>query len=69
MQQHFRVGLGDELVPEASELLRQLDVVVDFPVEDDPQSAIAVAHGLVARRRQVEYRKAARSEPDRTLQI
>src|SRR5437867_4126890 len=69
MQQYFRVGLRDEPVPEVSELLRQLDVVVDFPVEDDPQSAIAVAHRLVARRRQVEYRKAAHSEPDRTLQV
>jgi hypothetical protein len=34
MQQHFRIGLGDELVPEALELLRQLDVVVDFSVEE-----------------------------------
>src|SRR5437899_657469 len=69
MQQYFRVGLGDEPAPEASELLRQLDVVVDFPVDDDPQGAVAVTHRLVARLRQVEHRKAAHSEPDRTLQV
>ena len=32
-------------MPGASELLRQLDVVVDFAVEDDPQRAVVVAIG------------------------
>src|SRR5262245_42262994 len=32
-QQHFGIGLRDELVPDASELLRQLDVVINLPVE------------------------------------
>jgi hypothetical protein len=69
MQQYFCVGLRDQLVPSTPELLRQLHVVVDFPVEDDPEGAIAVDHRLVARRRQVEDRQTAHSEPDMTIEI
>src|SRR5262249_40349681 len=69
MQQHFRVRLRDEPVPQASELLRQLDVVVDLPVKDDPECAVVIAHWLVATWRRVQHRKASRPKSDRTSQI
>ena len=69
VEQDFRIRAGDQPVTRASELLSQLDVVVDLPVEDDPQRAVVVGHRLVTRRCRVEYREATNAEADITLEI
>src|SRR5262249_4996035 len=46
---HFRVGGSLEPMPAGHELIPQLEIVVDLPVEGDPYRSILAAYRLMAR--------------------
>ncbi len=49
---------------ESLQFLAQFDEVVDLAVEDDDVTSIAAQHRLVAGRRQIQDRKAAKPQGD-----
>src|SRR5438876_3982107 len=53
-EQDFGVAGGAETESGGPQLVAQLDVVVDLPVEDDDELAVLGRHGLVAGGAQVE---------------
>ena len=47
-EQHFGVAAGTECQAVFSQLVPQLTVVIDFPIEDDEDAPIFVKDGLLA---------------------
>jgi len=46
VEEHLDVAAGEKAVAEVAEALAQLDIVEDFPVADQPESAVLVGDGL-----------------------
>ena len=68
-EQYLGVAGGTELVAERDEFRAQLDVIVDFAVEDQRQRAVGAGHRLVAALGRVDDRQAPKTESHRTRQI
>ena len=64
LKDHFGVAFGAKRVAERFQFLAQLEVVVDFAVERQPQLLARHCHWLVTGRREIEDRQAAVSERD-----
>ena len=62
VQDHLGVGARAEAVPEPQKLLADRLEVVDLAVVGDPPASAGIAHGHVARRRQVDDAEALRAE-------
>ena len=62
VQDHLGVGARAEAVTEPQKLLAHRLEVVDLAVVGDPPAAAGVAHGHVARRRQIDDAEALRAE-------
>lgn len=54
LEEHFRVGVGEEAVAQAFEPSAQLTVVVEAPVEDGRDPQVGVGHRLGAALREVD---------------
>src|SRR5690606_11207758 len=65
----LRVRRRPELVTPSPEIRRQLDVVVDLPVEDDPDCPVLVAHRLMPERGEVQDREPPVRKPDGTIYV
>ena len=61
-EQHSRVAARLESPAQRLELVRELEVVVDLPVESEREIAPARDHGLVPCRAEVEDRESAAAE-------
>src|SRR5215467_8017175 len=66
MDDRFRIGLRLKPVTQVNQLLPQVLKVIDFAIEDEPDSLVFIAHGLMSRRRQVNNGKPAKIERDET---
>ena len=66
--QHLGVAARGEAVAELFELVRELDVVVDLAVLDDPEAPLIVGEGLVAQGK-VDDCEAARREAQSAVQV
>src|ERR1044072_1982216 len=64
----FGIAVGVERVAEVFQLLAQLEIVVNLPVEDDPRRSVAIMNWLLAAL-EVNNRKAAQGETDRAVDV
>ena len=69
VQDRFRVGLRCEGMAGAEQLAAQVLVVINFPVKRDDESAVLVLDRLVARRGNIDDRKAAETHRDAVAEI
>lgn len=68
MNDRFRVALSAVLMTERSQLLAQDGMVVDFTIENDPDSTVFVAKGLVSGR-EIHDAEAPHADPDGTSSV
>jgi hypothetical protein len=64
VEQHFGIAGRGEAMTKALELAPQLHVVVNLAVEDESETPVATAHGLIAGARQIEDGESPKSEAD-----
>ena len=68
MDQHFRIGMGCELMAPGFQFGAQLPVIINFPVKGEHQVFILVINGLVALL-QIDDTQPAESHRDRFIHI
>src|SRR5687768_17564301 len=68
MNDGFGVAVGIESVTKLFELLAQLQVVIDFPIEDNPRRAVGIVDWLMAGL-QVNNGQTAHAETDRPIDV
>ncbi len=64
-EDHLGIGVRREQMTSLLEPPAQFSVVVDLPVEYDPQAPIGGAHGLVPGRREIDDRETAMAQDER----
>src|SRR6185369_4990067 len=67
MNDGFGVGARAITMPFRFQRGTQRFVIVDFTVEGDPDSAVFVGHGIVARGRKIDDGEASIAEPDAAI--
>ena len=68
-QQDFGVAGRPEAIPGGLQLVAQLDVVVDLPIEHDDKLAVRRVHRLVAGGAQVQDGESAKTEPHVLVEV
>ena len=69
MRDDFGIRVGAKDMASTGQIVSQLEVVVDFAVERDPQPAIASRHGLPASRRQIDDAQSIVAERRRAADV
>jgi len=69
MEDHLAVCLRAEGMAGAEEILPEFTVVVDLPIEDEPEGFVLIGHGLGGQIREVDDGEAAVGKADRTSEV
>ena len=65
----FGIGVAEERVTEVEEFLADFEIVIDFAIEDHPDIARGIGHGLVTSGGEIEDGESAEGEAEGAIEV